>query len=169
MREEEKLAHDVYVTLYEKWGTQIFTNIAQSEQTHTEAVRSLLELYGISDPVVDSSVGVFVSAEMKDLYTTLTVEGSKSLTDALRVGALIEDMDIVDLQKLSEATDNANIKTVYANLMRGSRNHLRSFTAQLSALSATYAPEYLTEAAYTDIVTTERETGGGGGHRGGRP
>lgn len=31
MREEEKLAHDVYLALYAKWGLPIFQNIAQSE------------------------------------------------------------------------------------------------------------------------------------------
>ncbi len=38
MREEEKLAHDIYTALYQKWGMQIFSNIAASETTHTEAV-----------------------------------------------------------------------------------------------------------------------------------
>jgi hypothetical protein len=37
MREEEKLAHDVYVTLYEQWGLRVFNNISRSEQQHTEA------------------------------------------------------------------------------------------------------------------------------------
>ncbi len=50
MREEEKLAHDVYVTLYGIWGTPVFQNIANSEQTHTEAVKNLLDIYGLEDP-----------------------------------------------------------------------------------------------------------------------
>jgi hypothetical protein len=32
MREEEKLAHDVYLALYEQWGSTIFRSIASSEQ-----------------------------------------------------------------------------------------------------------------------------------------
>ena len=33
MREEEKLAHDVYVTFYQQYGVAIFNNIAGSEAT----------------------------------------------------------------------------------------------------------------------------------------
>ncbi|WP_372816136.1 DUF2202 domain-containing protein [Pyrococcus kukulkanii] len=41
MVEEEKLAHDVYTKLDEKWGLEIFKNIANSESTHVNAVRLL--------------------------------------------------------------------------------------------------------------------------------
>ena len=51
MREEEKLAQDVYLTLYDTWGKNIFQNIAQSEATHTDAVANLLKQFGIDDPV----------------------------------------------------------------------------------------------------------------------
>ena len=35
LREEEKLARDVYLALYDAWGTPIFLNISSSEQKHT--------------------------------------------------------------------------------------------------------------------------------------
>lgn len=163
MREEEKLARDVYSTLYEKWGLQIFSNIAQSEQTHTEAVRNLLTKYDITDPVADDSVGVFVNSDLQKLYTELTARGNKSIEEALTVGALIEDLDIADLQKQLALTDNADIKLVYENLMRGSRNHLRSFVSQLTTRDSTYNPQYITEAEFDTIITSGRETGSSGG------
>ena len=43
MREEEKLAHDVYSTLYDQWQLQAFDNISSSELTHTDAVLTLLD------------------------------------------------------------------------------------------------------------------------------
>ena len=43
MREEEKLARDVYLTLYELWGAEIFANISESEQQHMDAYLSGLE------------------------------------------------------------------------------------------------------------------------------
>lgn len=43
MREEEKLARDVYQQLYEKWQLTVFKNIAASEETHFRAVGNLLE------------------------------------------------------------------------------------------------------------------------------
>lgn len=173
MREEEKLARDVYTTLYDQWQLPIFANIAQSEQTHTEAIRSVIEKYELNDPVVDDTIGVFQDETLADLFTSLTSQGSASVEAALIVGATIEDLDIVDLQKAQERTDNADIALVYSNLERGSRNHLRAFVSQLSARDATYEPQYLSTEAYEAIITSERETGTGAGEgtqgaRGGR-
>lgn len=166
MREEEKLARDVYNHLYEVWSLPIFSNIAQSEQTHTEAVRDLLTKYDIADPVTDDTRGVFVNPELQQLYNNLTSKGEVSLTEALKVGALIEDLDINDLTQEIAKTDNQDIILVYENLSRGSRNHLRSFTSQLRSRGETYTPQYITPALYDTIVsaTQERGTGGGGGN-----
>ncbi len=161
MREEEKLARDVYQTLYEQWGLKIFTNIAQSEQTHTEAVRDLLEKYNIADPVTDDTIGVFVNTDMQKLYTDLVAQGSESEAAALTVGATIEDLDIKDLQELIAKTDNQDIALVYENLTRGSRNHLRAFTRQLTMRGETYEPQYLSVEDYTSIVSSSQETGSG--------
>lgn len=159
MREEEKLARDVYTALYEKWGVPIFKNISRSEQTHTDAIRSLLEKYQIADPAATTASGVFVNQDLQKLYTVLVTEGETSLVDALRVGALIEDLDIVDLQKRIGVTDNADVIFVYENLMKGSRNHLRSFVGQLTKNGATYEPAYLSAEEYVAIINSPRETG----------
>lgn len=159
MREEEKLARDVYLTLYEAWGTPIFSNIAQSEQTHTEAIRGLLEKYEIADPVTDDSIGVFANGELAALYEQLVADGSESLEAALRVGATIEDLDIKDLTEAMAAADNEDIDLVYGNLQRGSRNHLRSFTSQLERLDATYEPQYISASEFESIVGSDTERG----------
>lgn len=167
MREEEKLARDVYQTLYEQWGLKIFTNIAQSEQTHTEAVRDLLEKYNIEDPVTDDTIGVFINPTFQELYDTLVSQGSESELAALTVGATIEDLDIKDLQDLIAQTDNQDIALVYENLARGSRNHLRAFTKQLTQRGETYEPQHISVADYQNIITGDQETGSGkqtGGH-----
>lgn len=159
MREEEKLARDVYQTLYEQWGLQIFANIAQSEQTHTEAVRDLLEKYDIADPVTDDTIGIFKSKTMQQLFTDLTTQGSESEVAALTVGATIEDLDIKDLQNLIAQTDNEDITLVYENLTRGSRNHLRAFTRQLTMRGESYEPQYISAADYEAIIGSAQETG----------
>lgn len=161
MREEEKLARDVYQTLYEKWGLQIFANIAQSEQTHTEAVRNLLEKYQITDPVTTDTIGVFTNVAMQKLYDDLTVRGNESEIEALFVGATIEDLDIRDLQNLLQETDNGDITLVYENLTRGSRNHLRAFTKQLTKRTETYTPQYISGTDYESILQSQPETGAG--------
>ena len=159
MREEEKLARDVYVALYDTWQTPIFNHIAMSEQRHMNAIKLLIDKYGLVDPVTDPTAGVFTDPELQGLYTTLTAQGVLSLIDALTVGATIEDMDIKDLQDLIIQTDNADISLVYANLLRGSRNHLRAFTYRLSLLGVTYVAQYITPEELSDIITAPWETG----------
>lgn len=131
MREEEKLAHDVYLTLHEMWGLPIFSNIAASEQRHTDAVLGLFSSYGIEDTVIDNDIGEFTNATPQDLYDSLIVKGSESLQSALEVGVLIEETDVDDLQNAVTETDNADIQRVYNNLRRGSENHLNAFSSLL--------------------------------------
>jgi len=162
MREEEKLAHDVYTALYDKWGLNIFNNISNSEQTHTDSLKTLLDIYNLEDPFINE-VGVFKNTVLQGLYTTLVNQGSVSVTEALKVGALIEDLDIVDLENAMERTEQAAILSVYENLQRGSRNHIRSFTQTLGRYGETYTPTYLTQAQYLEILAGATETGSGSG------
>lgn len=166
MREEEKLARDVYAAMYAKWNLSPFTNIARSEQMHMDAVLTLITRYSLTDPVGTEAPGVFKDAALQNLYTALMAQGTKSASDALQVGATIEEVDIVDLQKHLKENDNEDIALVYDNLMRGSRNHLRAFVKNLSALGITYAPQYLTAAEYTSIITTDVERGRAKGRKG---
>lgn len=131
MREEEKLARDIYLMLYEQWGIRIFQNIAGAEETHMSAVADLLDRYGLPDPAADTAVGVFTNPELQALYDPLKEEGSQSLADALRVGALVEEVDIIDLETYIAQTDNEDVLLVYQNLLKGSYNHLRAFTSTL--------------------------------------
>jgi len=163
MREEEKLARDVYLELYDTWGQQIFSNIASSEQSHTDAVKTLLERYDIPDPVTDDVRWVFSSPVLQWLYNTLVAQWNLSLTDALIVGATIEDLDIKDLQDASAQIDNEDILLVYANLERGSRNHMRAFAKNLTNLWISYTPVYISQADYDAIITSDTERGGGSG------
>jgi hypothetical protein len=161
MREEEKLARDVYLTLYDKWGQQIFSNIAGSEQTHTDSVRYLIERYNLEDPVKDETVGVFTNQDLQKLYDDLVADGSESLEDALFVGATIEDLDIFDLQDAMLTTDNLDIREVYENLMRGSRNHMRAFSRQLVKNGDPYIAQYLTKEEVDAIINSDQERGNG--------
>lgn len=161
MREEEKLAHDVYIALYRQWGLPIFQNIAGSELTHTEAVKALLTAYELDDPAAATGEGEFADVNLQGLYDQLVAEGSESLVAALQVGATIEDLDIVDLQNAVGQTDNPDIIQVYENLMKGSRNHLRSFVGQLQRSDeAGYQPQFLDQATYETIINSPRERGG---------
>ena len=152
MREEEKLAHDVYVTLGDLWGLQIFDNISRSETTHMGAVLDLLDRYGLEDPAAEP--GVFSDPALQTLYDDLIAQGSQSVTDALSVGATIEDLDIADLQQRIAATDNDDIELIFNSLLAGSSNHLRAFTRQLDRYDVGYEPAYISTADYESIVST---------------
>jgi hypothetical protein len=166
MREEEKLAHDVYVTFYQQYGLAIFNNIASSEATHLAAVKTLLDRYGIADPAAGNSVGVFENAELQALYNELIAQGSQSLSAALKIGGAIEEIDILDLQERFATTTHSDIQQVYTSLLNGSYNHLRAFVNTLKAQTGeVYQPQYLDAATYQTIIagTNSRRGGNGGG------
>ena len=140
MREEEKLARDVYEFLYGLWGSRIFNNIRQSEQTHMDAVKTLLDRYGVSDPAEGKGLGEFTNPEFRELYVDLTQLGSLSVVGALNVGVFIEETDIKDLTDALLVTTHKDIRTVYGNLLDGSLNHLKAFTSNLSKYGVTFEP-----------------------------
>ncbi len=167
MREEEKLARDVYQALGEKWGAQIFTNIARSEDQHTNAVKSLLTTHNVTDPVIDDTRGVFNNQDISKLYTDLVTRGQSSIVEAYRVGAYIEDLDITDLEKEMNATTHADIKVVYEHLLNGSENHLRAFNRNIViATGESYNPELMSKDRFESIVLSENGSGQGGMHGG---
>ncbi len=161
MREEEKLARDVYNFLYTAWGQPTFQNIAASEQAHMDEIKVLLDRYELADPAL--APGQFTDANLQSLYTQLTAQGTLSLADALKVGAAIEEIDILDLQTRLAQTDNADLQQVFTNLMNGSYNHLKSFTSVLlTQTGETYQPQYLTAEQYQSILTSTTSNGNQG-------
>ncbi|WP_456368325.1 DUF2202 domain-containing protein [Thermococcus sp.] len=166
MVEEEKLARDVYLTLYNETGLTVFSNIANSEQGHMDAVLSLIEKYNLTAPETLDQVGVFQNEELQTLYNQLVEQGSKSVIDALKVGALIEETDIEDLERWISETDNEDIKAVYSNLMKGSENHLRAFVGQLEAMGVSYTAQVLPQEKVEEILSSAPTHGMGHGHGG---
>ncbi len=162
MREEEKLARDVYIVLNEKWNLRVFENISQSEQKHTDAIKLLLDKYQLADPVKNDTIGSFTNDSLRSLYYSLTELGSISLVEALKVGAIIEEIDIRDLHhELDNTVDNEDITMVYENLLRGSENHIRAFTRNLSRQGIEYQPQILAEDMYNTIIASGQSRGRG--------
>jgi hypothetical protein len=159
MREEEKLARDVYLSLYEEWDFRIFRQIARSERSHMDSALVLIEKYELEDPVGDNPLGVFTDEYLQALYQDLSAAGQSSLVSALIVGATIEDLDIYDLQRVSSKTNNEDLKLMYQNLMKGSRNHLRAFVDVLERNGGSYEPMFITLEEYEDILDSPREKG----------
>jgi hypothetical protein len=170
MREEEKLARDVYLTLSDYWYARsgnlpvvtVMQNIAQAEQKHMDQVEAKLEQYGLPDPVLDENqLGGFVNPELAALYDELLTRGQKSPLDALLVGGLIEEVDIQDLKEAIQQTQLADLDRVYESLMCGSRNHLRAFASQVAATQGSYVAQLLPQAEVNAIITSPHERCGG--------
>jgi len=158
MKEEEKLARDVYTVLAQKWGSQVFTNITKAENNHLNAIVLLLTNYGSTETAIGET-GVFADASVQTLYNDLVAKASVSIEEAYKTGALIEDMDIKDLTDALSTTTNENIILVFENLTKGSRNHLRAFNRQLTTLGIVYTPAYITQTDYDLIVNSSMEKG----------
>ncbi len=129
MREEEKVARDVYTKFYELYNMPVFRNIAVSEQRHMDAVLNLIVGYKLTDPVEGKGPGEFTPA-FQGLYDELIARGT-NLTEALKVGVAIEELDITDLEEAIESTGVATLLRVYNNLLAASKNHLNAFSSKL--------------------------------------
>jgi len=160
MREEEKLARDVYTTLYDIWGLAIFNNIAKSEQSHMDAMKVLIDKYALADPNIDDSVGVYSDYHFVETYEELVSLGSESLEGALRVGIIIEELDIKDINEMvAEVEGNEDIVSTYEELLKGSRNHLRAFWDVFSSKGLAYEPQFISQEEFDAIINSPMETG----------
>ena len=158
MREEEKLAGDVYTFFYETYNHQIFSNISISEDSHTNAVLFLINGYNLTDPAPENA-GEYYDARFTKLYTDLTLTGSVSLVEALKIGALIEETDIEDLKIHLGITENEDIIQVYSNLLEGSKSHLRAFVKVLAQLGEIYPPAVIPADEYQAILDESTSKG----------
>ena len=151
MREEEKVARDVYRLMYQLWGKPVFRNIAASEQRHMDALLKKIDLYGLTDPA-PATTGLFTNPDMQALYDSLTAQGRLSVAQALVVGATIEDKDIRDISAAIAETDELALKMTYSNLLEGSKNHLRAFVKLLTREGIDYRPQFISQAEFDAIV-----------------
>lgn len=160
MREEEKLARDVYQELYVYYKERgieliVLANIAASEQRHMDAMLNLLDKYQLTDPAATLEPGEFENDALSALYGNLVSDsdanptildepmsgGKVSPQAALYVGAWIEERDMIDILHAIANTSRADIVGVYTSLLCGSRDHLRAFVKHLGADD--YQPQLL--------------------------
>ncbi|PWJ95904.1 hypothetical protein C7380_10382 [Oceanotoga teriensis] len=151
MREEEKLARDVYDYFANLYNSKIFYNISNSEQKHTDSVKNIIEKYNLEDPFINST-GVFENEELQNIYNDLIEKGSNSYIDALKIGAMIEELDIKDIRDSLNYIDNEDIIFVFNNLEKGSVNHLNSFMKNIEKLNSQYSPIYLSEDEFYKLI-----------------
>lgn len=159
MYEEEKLARDVYLYLFDAYDHMVFDHISGSEQTHMDAIQTLMDKYEVENDATDVR-GEFVDADLQALYVQLTAQGDQSLIEALTVGATIEDLDIYDLQQAITTFNNEDIINVYESLACGSRNHIRAFSKHLDLEGGSYIAQFISQEEYQTILSGNHESCG---------
>ncbi len=155
MLEEEKLARDTYQYLFSIWNHNTFGNIKNSEQNHMNSIAGLLDLYNIEYTILPE--GQFENQELQNFYDQFVEDGQQSLIEALKIGATIEDLDIVDLEDYMNQTTNNNILTAYESLQCGSRNHLRAYVTNIISNAGTYTPQFLSLDDFIEIISESHE------------
>ena len=160
LREEEKLARDVYDRFAA--SEPLFATLADAERNHFEAVGRLLSTRGLHDPAQNRAPGAFEDRAFAELYTAFVARGTTPVA-RLEVGLEIEELDLSDLERALAIATSPDVRRVFTNLARGSRNHLRHLHASLAAAGGSYAPRHLSREAYDAIVGSPIERGGGGG------
>jgi hypothetical protein len=156
LKEEEKLARDVYLYSYDLYGLNIFKNISNSEQMHMNSVTEILIKYQIEDLSFEER-GKFSNVFLQQLYDDLTNLADKSLTDALVAGATIEDLDINDLDEFIFNNTYEDIEDMYELLSCGSRNHLRAYIGSLNNFNFTYKPQFISVEEFESIIYNSNE------------
>jgi hypothetical protein len=117
------------VALADQYGLPVFANIARSESLHMDAMLTLLNAYDLPDPAAGKQAGEFTDATLQALYDDLLARAQDSSAEALRVAALVEETDILDLQARLAQTDQADITTYQG--ATGPEMCLRSFALQI--------------------------------------
>jgi len=155
MLEEEKLARDTYTYLWDEWSITQFNNIKNSEQSHMDAIAQVLTSYGIQYNILPA--GQFADSVLLNFYNQFVTNGSISSSNALQIGATIEDLDISDLDKYTAQSTNETVINVYNSLKCGSRNHLRSFVGAIVSAGGSYAPQFISLDYYNEIISSSNE------------
>ncbi len=150
MGNEERLAYDIYTTLYNYHndaGTEIrqLVNVSKSERKHVEIVQDIIQRYDLNiseipivvDPVANKDVafedmptGVYDIVEIQELYDTLYAKGITSPQSALEVACMVEVTDINDLNQailIAEDSNATDVVAAYNVLRNGSYNHYWAF------------------------------------------
>ncbi|NOZ90756.1 MAG: DUF2202 domain-containing protein [Epsilonproteobacteria bacterium] len=152
MGNEERLAHDVYINLYNYHSENSALNINQlkniaerSETTHVQTVQSIVKKYNLSEenltnvinPVASSNtafedlpIGVYDIPAIQNLYNVLYEKGIQSEKDALEVGCMVEVTDINDLNEritMAQESNATDILDAFTVLRDASYNHYWAF------------------------------------------
>ena len=146
------MARDVSLAMYNRWHNPVFLNAANAQQFQMDAMKALLDKYGIADPVADNTPGVFMDSHYTELYNTMVARGMTSMDHALSVGANLEDRTIYAMNTMMATTDNDDMMAVYQNMMVSSQNHMRAYVGMMEGQGMSYNPQYISHEEMERIM-----------------
>jgi hypothetical protein len=157
-REEQKMSLDLYQEFYMLYEHHVFDQIATSEERNMEKVRKLLDVYGLVDPItgIRELRGEFHNATIQQHYDHFYALGIQSRTDALKVSAQVEELDISILQLHLNRTDNPLLRSTYEQLLRESEDHLLTFVRHLEMEGQDYHAKILSEEELQKLLSSDR-------------
>lgn len=155
--ELRKLARDLYSELARRWGALALVHVGIAEEAHLDAIGALLEHDGLADPLPGRAVGESGDPQIRALHAQLAEMGLRSEMAAFQVGLLVEELGLRDLSAARSRTHQPEITAVYDDLMRSSRNHMRTFFRQMQRFEGEYVPQYLALTDFEAIVWTQPE------------
>lgn len=153
-REEQKMALDLYQEFYMLYEHHVFDQVASSEENNMEKVRNLLDVYGLVDPItgIRELRGKFNNPTIQQHYDHFYALGIQSRTDALKVGAQVEEQDISHLQVQLSRTDNPLLQRTYEQLLKDSQKHLQAFVRNLEMEGQDYQATILSEERLKELL-----------------
>ena len=159
IREEEKMARDLYIGMYNSWGLSIFKSISEEEQEHINAMLELFKMYSIVDPLAGDVPRNYTNQHIANLHTSLLTQGMQSNKDGLKACALQEEISMQDLDLAMKSTQQQAINKVYSELQRDSINHLRSFIHSLEIFGERYMAVKIPQQTVDAIILDKMDRG----------
>ncbi len=151
MGNEERLAYDIYMNLYQHHSAngveikQLYNIATKSEERHVGIVQSAVQKYSLgADDVTNVVAGVASNTvafedmprgqydipAIQSLYDDLYAKGTSSQREALEVGCMVEVTDINDLDgyiATAESSNASDVKDAFNILRDGSYKHYWAF------------------------------------------
>ena len=151
-RKNEKLAYDYNYTMFSKWGMPVFNHMATKLLANNDALKKMLNKYGLTDPINDMQIGKYSDNELQSKYDSAVAKGNESLKNAYIEAANIEEQMIKFYRDASDKVDNQDLKLLFDNLRVRAEHSFAAFVRNLYRFGYEYQPHYITQAEFNQIV-----------------
>jgi hypothetical protein len=155
LHDNQKLSLFVYDSLFAIWGINPFGNIRSAESQHVDFLVDVAENYDVvldKNGSTDNKPG-FTTPQAETIYHESISKGSLSVIDALKRGALLEEMSLLALHEAKAVTIKSDLLHTFDILAMGSKNNLHAFNKRLKMYGITYEPGLLDQKDFKNIIS----------------